>query len=555
MIILTKPNSKDEIKIELERASTINDVINENNIKPDNGFKFLGAIVDSELKNLDSEVHGDEKIKLLDISNSLGLRIYTSTLSMIYHMAQVKIFPERQSIIDSYIGSSIYVEDEHSIPFKHNELVMIEQEMQKIIDVDYPIKKEIWNREEAIEYFKKQGRLDKVKLIETNDMETVTLFRCNDYVDRFEGELTSSTGVVDKFKIKYYYPGLIIVFPGKGNNFDVNAEFEQKSLSKVFSDETDFAKIVGVNYVGEMNEIIQNGGARDLILISEAHMDKKFDNAVNEVLKDDAKRIVLISGPSSSGKTTTAQKLKIYFRMRGIDAVEISTDDYFVDREFTPRKPNGDYDFETIDAVDIHKLNQDIMHLIEYGEIDRVTFDFIEGKGIKTGEKIKLRSKDIIIIEGIHALNPMLSREIPERNKFKIYLSALTTMNIDALNRLFTTDVRFLRRMVRDIRTRGRDVSTSLSEWKNVREGEDKYVFPYQEEADVVINTSLLYEIAIIKKHALKLLKDVPKNDKNFVRATRLIETLNYFTSIDDDDLVPNTSILREFISGSVFDR
>lgn len=555
MIVLTKPNCKDEIKIDIKGVLSIKEIIEKNDIENKNGFKFLGAVVNSELKNLNHKLIGDENVKLLDISNSLGLRIYTSTLSMIFLMAQIKLFPERQSIIDSFIGSSIYVEDENSIPFKHNDLILIEEEMKKMIQADIPINKEVWAREDAINYFKKQGRFDKVKLIETNDMNEVLLFRCGDFVDRFEGELASSTGVIDEFKIKYYYPGLIIVFPSNNNGFNVENEKEQKSLSKVFSDETDFAKIVGVNYVGQMNEIIQNEGARDLILISEAHMDKKFDNAVEAVLKDDAMRVVLISGPSSSGKTTTAQKLKIYFKMRGIKAVEISTDDYFVDREHTPKKPNGEYDFETIEAVDIHKLNQDIMHLIEYGEIDRISFDFIEGKAKKTGEKIRLGSKDIIIIEGIHALNPILSREIPDRNKFKIYLSALTTMNIDALNRLSTTDVRFLRRMVRDVRTRGRNVSTSLAEWKNVRAGEDKYVFPFQEEADIVINTSLLYEIAIIKKHALSLLKNVPINDKNFVRASRLIKTLEYFTSIDDDELVPNTSILREFIGESVFDK
>ncbi len=554
IIKLTRPNCSEMMEFNLENKISILNLIKNNKIKNENGFNFLGAVVDSKLVNLNYELNGGERVRLIDISNSLGLRIYTSTLSMIYHMAQTKLFPQRQSIIDSYIGSSIYIEDELGNPFTHNDIVSIENEMNRIIKENILITKEIWSREDAVNYFKRQGRIDKVKLIETNDMKEVTLFRCGDYVDRFEGELANSTGDINDFLLKYYYPGLLIVFPSSNNNFDVDNEKEQESLSKVFSDETDFAKIVGVNYVGEMNEIIENKSERDLILISEAHMDKKFDNAVEQVLKDDAKRVVLISGPSSSGKTTTAQKLKIYFKMRGVNAVEISTDDYFIDREHTPKKANGDYDFESIYAVDIKKLNEDIMELIETGEIDRITFDFIEGRGKKTGEKIKLGERDIIIIEGIHALNPILSSEIPERNKFKIYLSALTTMNIDALNRLSTTDVRFLRRLVRDVRTRGRNVSTALAEWKNVREGEDKYVFPFQEEADVVINTSLLYEIAIIKKHALKLLKDVPDYDKNFVRANRLIDTLNYFKSIENDDIVPNTSILREFIGGSVFE-
>lgn len=534
---------------------SIKDLVKENNIKNESDFIFLGAIVDGRIKNLNYKLRGDENVILVDIANSLGTRVYTSTLILVYHMAQVKLFPERQSIIDSFIGSSIYVEEEFGIPFTQSDLKKIREEMLNIINSDIDITEEIWPREKAIKYFESQNRLDKVKLIETNNLKEVKLHRCGDYVDRFEGILAPSTGYIKDFELKYYYPGMLIVFPGNSNGYDAGNEKEQPSLIKVFSDETKFAKILGVNYVGQMNEMIASGKARDLILISEAHMDKKYDNTVSEVLKDEAKRIVLISGPSSSGKTTTAQKLKVYFAMRGVNTVEISTDDYFVERSLTPKKENGEYDFESIDAVDIHKLNQDIMQLIEGKEIDRISFDFIEGKTEKTGDKIKLGLRDIIIIEGIHALNPILSREIPERNIFKIYLSALTTMNIDALNRLSTTDVRFLRRMVRDVRTRGRDVSSALSEWKNVREGEDIYVFPYQEDADIVINTSLIYEIAAIKKHALSLLQSVPEDDNNFVRATRLIETLSYFNSIDDDDLIPNTSILREFIDGSVFDK
>ena len=554
-IKLRLPHNKNVNSIDITREMSIKELVKENNIKNESDFIFLGAIVDGRIKNLNYKLKGDENVILVDIANSLGTRVYTSTLILVYHMAQVKLFPDRQSIIDSFIGSSIYVEEEFGIPFTESDLNKIREEMQNIINSDIAITEEVWPREKAIKYFESQNRLDKVKLIETNNIKEVKLHRCGDYIDRFEGILAPSTGYIKDFELKYYYPGMLIVFPGNSNGYDARNEKEQPSLIKVFSDETKFAKILGVNYVGQMNEMIASGKARDLILISEAHMDKKYDNTVSEVLKDEAKRIVLISGPSSSGKTTTAQKLKVYFAMRGVNTVEISTDDYFVERSLTPKKENGEYDFESIDAVDIHKLNQDIMQLIEGKEIDRISFDFIEGKTEKTGDKIKLGPRDIIIIEGIHALNPILSREIPERNKFKIYLSALTTMNIDALNRLSTTDVRFLRRMVRDVRTRGRDVSSALSEWKNVREGEDIYVFPYQEDADIVINTSLIYEIAAIKKHALSLLQSVPEDDNNFVRATRLIETLSYFNSIDDDDLIPNTSILREFIDGSVFDK
>lgn len=545
-IELPKRDEIFSLKEEAYKDKTLEEIVDENF----KGEKILGAVLSGKVVNLDYIPQDGDLIKLVDIRNSIGLRLYTNSLIMIFRMAERKLFPNRLSIIDAFIGSTIYVEEE-SGGYHYEDIKAIDLEMKNIIASDYKIESEKYLKGEMLDLFKDEP--DKIKLINTADIKSEYLYRINEFVDRFDGELVNRTGLIDNYNLKYYYPGLLIEFPSASNDFDTKNEVEQPSLSKVFHDEHKFAKRIGVKYVGDLNEKILNKDVRELILVSESYMDDKIRQAAYEILNDPVKKIVLISGPSSSGKTTTAQKLKVALLKHGIKTVEISTDDYFVDREKTPRKPNGEYDFESIDAVDVHQLNSDIMKLIEFGEVDKMTFDFMEGKSIKTGEKYHLGDKDIIIIEGIHALNPKLSHELPERNKFKIYLSALTTMNIDALNRLSTTDVRFLRRMVRDVRTRGRNVSSSLDEWKNVRAGEDKYVFPYQEMADLTINTSLIYEIAIIKKHAMKLLEQVPKDDPNFVRVTRLKNMLSLFISIDEDELVPNTSILREFIGGSIF--
>ncbi|MDO5716883.1 MAG: nucleoside kinase [Tissierellia bacterium] len=521
----------------------------------ENYRQYMGAIVSNELVNLGYTPKDGDSIRLLDIKTTAGMRIYTNTLVMIFQMAQERLFPERRSIIHHHLGSAIYTETQNKIPFRYADVNAIEEEMRRIIKEDMPILKETIQNGDLLHLFEKEQRADKVKLYKTIDKTETTVYRVGEHMESFEGEVAPSTGFVDKFALKYYYPGILIPYPSKKKNYALDLEEEHPKLSKVFQDATKAAEIVGVSYVGDLNDIIRRGKARELILVSETFLDNKMDTIAKEIIADPAKRVVLISGPSSSGKTTFAQKLKVHLKISGVNTIEISTDDYFVRRSETPLKPDGSYDFETIDAVDIKSLNRDIMGLIEEGSIQRRSFDFIKGEPIFTDEVLHLGEKDIIIIEGIHALNPKLSRHIPNRNKFKIYLSALTTMNIDHSNRVSTTDARFIRRMVRDNRTRGRNVITSITEWKNVREGEDKYVFPFQEEAEILVDTSLDYELAVLKKHAMPLLKQVPKDSPHYVRAKRLMNMLEYFNSIEDDELLPNTSLLKEFIGGSVFDR
>lgn len=545
------PHEAKKVEVEYKNGESIVEIIKR---EFKNYKRFLGAVVNAELKSLYYKPKADDEIVLLDIENSLGLRIYTTSLSMIYAYAIKSLYPNMNTVIEHYVGSTIYTQKIGEEPFTIEEVKSIEKRMREIVKENIDIKMEKWNSEKAIDYYSKIKRDDVVKLLETSKAMDVNMYRMDNFLEKFEGVLVPSSEFIEKFELSYYYPGLLIRFPSSDKNFEIDIDEEEAKLAKTFQDHTKDAHIIGVNYVGELNDKILSGKSRDLILVSESFLDMRIRDIAIKIAEDSAKRVVLISGPSSSGKTTFAQKLKIALTMYGLNSIEISTDDYFVDRKMTPKNPDGTYDFETIDAVDIESLNRDIIKLIESGETEKRSFDFIEGKPIFTGEKHELGSSGIIIIEGIHALNPILSKYVPNRNKLKLYLSALTTMNIDSMNRLSTTDVRFLRRMVRDVRTRGRDVSTSLNEWENVRKGEDKYVFPFQEEADIMINTSLFYEIAVLKKHAMALLEKVPESDRNYVRANRLMDMLRYFVSIEDDAMIPNTSLIREFIGGSIFE-
>lgn len=545
------PHEAKKVEVEYKNGESIVEIIKR---EFKNYKRFLGAVVNAELKSLYYKPKADDEIVLLDIENSLGLRIYTTSLSMIYAYAIKSLYPNMNTVIEHYVGSTIYTQKIGEEPFTIEEVKSIEKRMREIVKENIDIKMEKWNSEKAIDYYSKIKRDDVVKLLETSKAMDVNMYRMGNFLEKFEGVLVPSSEFIEKFELSYYYPGLLIRFPSSDKNFEIDIDEEEAKLAKTFQDHTKDAHIIGVNYVGELNDKILSGKSRDLILVSESFLDMRIRDIAIKIAEDSAKRVVLISGPSSSGKTTFAQKLKIALTMYGLNSIEISTDDYFVDRKMTPKNPDGTYDFETIDAVDIESLNRDIIKLIESGETEKRSFDFIEGKPIFTGEKHELGSSGIIIIEGIHALNPILSKDVPNRNKLKLYLSALTTMNIDSMNRLSTTDVRFLRRMVRDVRTRGRDVSTSLNEWENVRKGEDKYVFPFQEEADIMINTSLFYEIAVLKKHAMALLEKVPESDRNYVRANRLMDMLRYFVSIEDDAMIPNISLIREFIGGSIFE-
>ena len=425
--------------------------------------------------------------------------------------------------------------------------------MWEIIRADYEIERTVFSKEEAIEIFEKYGYQDKVRLFRTIAKKEVSIYTIGSHVDSFHGYLAPSTGYIDEFRLKYYYPGALILFPSKKNNYDINNFVEQKKLAQVFEESSRWLDILDLAYVGSLNEKIQRGEIVDAIKVSEALHEKKIGQIADEICANKDNNIILIAGPSSSGKTTFAQRLAVQLRVNGKRPIAISLDDYFVDRDKTPLNPDGSYDFESLDAVNLEQLNIDLLKLLEGQSVELPKFNFITGKSEKSGRIVSVDEDHPIIIEGIHGLNPRLTYEITEKNKFKIYISALTQLNLDAHNRIATTDIRLIRRMVRDVKFRGNKPLRTFELWQGVRAGEERNIFPYQEEADVMFNSSLVYEMAVLKKYIAPLLKEIDNSSVYYSEARKLLRFLEYFLDIEDESAIPTNSLLREFIGGASF--
>lgn len=516
--------------------------------------KYLGARINNQIYHLRKKVKEDMYIKFLDIQEQDGYRIYSRTISAVFIMACKEIFPECTVKIEHFIGKGLYAELEEGKSISFKEIEAIKLKMKEIVERDIPIIREKVPAEEGIFLFNKFGHLDKIRLYNTLDNEEIQTYIIGDHIDGFHGYLAPSTGYVDVFDLKYYYPGAIILFPTRDSNNMLPEFREQKKLAKVFKDANEWANILDLGYVGSLNEKILNKDIDEVIRISEALHEKKIAQIADEICKDDDINIILIAGPSSSGKTTFAQRLAVHLKVNGKRPIAISVDDYFIDRESTPLNEKGEYDFESIEAVDLIRLNEDLVKLLEGEEIELPKYNFITGKSENSGVTIKVDKDHPIIVEGIHGLNPRLTTYIPEKNKFKIYISALTQLNIDAHNRISTTDTRLIRRMVRDNKYRGNDVFRTFELWKGVTKGEEINIFPYQEEADIMFDSALVYELSVLKKHITPLLEKVDNSSVYYSEARRLLKFLNYFHDIEKEEIIPPTSILREFIGGGSFD-
>ncbi|NLJ98867.1 MAG: nucleoside kinase [Tissierellia bacterium] len=423
--------------------------------------------------------------------------------------------------------------------------------MREIVEKDIPIIREEVLIEEAISLFEEHGHEDKIRLYNTLEDEKVQVYKIGDHLDRFHGYLAPTTGYVGIFDLKYYYPGAIILFPTTDSNNKLPKFKEQKKLAKVFKDAKEWANILDLAYVGSLNEKIINGEIGEVIRISEALHEKKIAQIADIICEDDDINMILIAGPSSSGKTTFAERLAIHLKVNGKRPIGISVDDYFVNREDTPLDENGEYDFESLEAIDLKQFNEDLVRLLEGEEIELPKYNFVKGIREKSGVKIKVDKDHPIIVEGIHGLNPKLAEYIPEKNKFKIYISALTQLNIDAHNRISTTDTRLIRRTVRDNKYRGNDIFRTFELWDSVTKGEKINIFPYQEEADIMFDSALVYELAVLKKHVVPLLQEIDSSSVYYSEARMLLKFLSYFRDIEDEDIIPPNSILREFIGGA----
>ena len=420
--------------------------------------------------------------------------------------------------------------------------------MRQIIELDYTIERTKYGREEAISIFEEIGYVDKVRLYNSIDREKFHIYKINQYIDAFHGYLAPSTGYVKMFQLKYYYPGVIILFPSKKNNYDMTDFTEQKKLAKIFKESNDWAEILDLSYVSSLNEKVNNNTIDDVIRVSEALHEKKIAKIADLICEDSDINIILIAGPTSSGKTTFANRLAVQLKVNGKRPIAISIDDYFVNREDSPLNEDGTFNFETIHSVDLELLNRDLTRLLEGEIIELPRFNFITGQREMSGVHIKVDKNHPIIVEGIHGLNPMLTSDIPEKNKYKIYISALTQLNIDAHNRIATTDTRLIRRMVRDVKYRGNGPLRTFELWDGVRSGEEKHIFPYQEEADIMFDSALVYELAVLKKYILPLLNEIENDSIYYSEAKKLIKFLQYFVDIVKEEDIPPTSLLREFI-------
>ncbi|KEJ04177.1 ATPase AAA [Clostridium botulinum A2B7 92] len=529
---------------------TLYDVVKENKLE-DNIPIVLGKI-DEEYYELTSTVKKEGVFTPVDITDSMGLKTYVRTLQFIFIKAVLDLYPESTVVIEHSLGKGLYGEIHKKLSLNEDDILKIKNKMNEIINKDIKIKKISVKKEKAIEIFKEYRMKDKVRLLSHIPHEEVKLYELDGRYDYFYGPMAYSTGAIKNFDIMYYDPGFILRYPREKDPFNIPEFVEYKKLTKIFRETEKWAKILDVGDVGALNDKVVYGEIKDIIRVSEALHEKKIANIADMIYDKENIKMVLISGPSSSGKTTFANRLGIQLRVNALIPVPISLDNYFVNREDTPKDENGDYDFESIDALDIDLFNEDLKHILNGEEVQIPTFNFKKGKREYDGKKIKLPKNGILIVEGIHGLNPILTRKIPDKNKFKIYISALTQLNIDNHNRVSTTDVRIIRRLVRDYLSRGYKGEETLKMWPSIKRGEDRNIFVFQENADVMFNSTIVYELCILKKYALAELNKIDKNSTVHYEATRLKSFLNFFKEVDMN-LVPGNSILREFIGGSCF--
>lgn len=537
---------------EVEEGTTAYDFIKENIDIPIDSV--MACKISNEVKSLETTFKRNCVFDVIDYTAADGSRIYVRGLTFIALKAFEEVFPELKVTVNYSLGHSVYFEAEDGSEITDEMISKVEKRMREIVEENLPFEKRILTIEEAKAFYSKDGRDDKLGLIDNRMKSHVSVYSCGETINYFYGVMPRSTGYLKYFDIMTYEKGFIVVYPRRSNPTKVNAIRNTKKLYTTFDEYDKLHKILNVSNVSELNAWIKSGRIADLIRISEALHEKKLANIADMIASDREKKIVLIAGPSSSGKTTFAQRLGIQLRVNGIEAVTLSMDNYFVNREDNPRDEEGNYDFECLEAIDVKLFNEQLTALLNGEEVSLPTFDFTTGTRQYLGNTAKLKENQVLVIEGIHGLNEKLTASIPRSKKFKIYISALTSLNIDDYNRISTTDSRLLRRMLRDSKYRNHPAIATLKMWPSVRRGEEKYIFPFQEEADVMFNSSLIYEIAVLKTYVEPLLACVDRNEPEFSEAKRLYEFLGYFLPIEKDD-IPINSIIREFIGGGCFYR
>ena len=548
MIKVFYKNTEYEIEKEISVYDFLKNIVNANM------ENILACKVFNEVKTLNFIIDRDCDVESIDFTTSDGNRIYVRGLVFIMLKAFEELYPQKKFIVNYALGHSLYCESTTDFIFTAEDIEKIKNRMQEIINDNMLIEKKVLTMEEAVHIYEKAGKADKLGLLETRMKSHVSMYTCGDTFNYFYGVMPISTGYMKYFDLVKYERGILLVYPRRFAPTQVERIEDSKKLYATFDEYDKIHKILGVENLASLNKIAKEGKAGELIRVSEALHEKKIANIADMIASDRNRRLVLIAGPSSSGKTTFAQRLGIQLKVNGIQTVTLSMDNYFVERTKTPRDENGNYDFECLEAIDLELFNEQLVALLNGEEVELPTFDFTDGTRKYLGNKAKLEANQVLVVEGIHGLNEKLTSAVPRQNKFKIYISALTTLNIDDCNRISTSDTRLLRRMLRDSKYRSHAPAATIKMWESVRRGEEKYIFPFQEEADAMFNSSLVYEIAVLKPYIEPLLASVEYDSPEFSEAKRLYEFLGYFITIEEKE-IPINSIIREFIGGGCFYR
>lgn len=527
-----------------------------------NGFNLampygpVSAKVNNKVESLDFRVYYNKDIEFLDITSSSGMRTYVRSLFFILVKAVEELYPQGSISLEHPISKGYFCKLHIDRTIGLDDVQRIKQKMQEIIAADIPYTRTESHTEEVVRLFEKRGMMDKARLLDTYGQLYSYYYQLGDTVDCYYSSLVPSTGYIRLFDIVKYYDGLLLRIPSRENPTKLEEVVKQEKMLEVFQEYHRWNQILGISTVGDLNVACNHGHATDLINVSEALQEKKIAQIADEITyrNQDGKRVklVLISGPSSSGKTTFSKRLSIQLMTNGLKPYPISLDDYFVNRNDTPLDENGKHDFESLYAVDLPFFEEQLTTLLNGGEVELPRYNFTTGKREMSGKKLRIDEHMILIIEGIHALNPALTPHIPNENKYKVYVSALTTILLDNHNYIPTTDNRLLRRIIRDYKYRNYSAEETIARWPSVRAGEEKWIFPYQENADAMFNSALLFELAVLKDYVEPVLRKVPNRCPEYSEAHRLLRFLNYFVSVQDKELPP-TSLLREFLGGSSF--
>lgn len=542
---------KSQKNLEIENRQKVIDIFKEEIKNSENNI--IACKCNNEVKSLNYEVEPEDKVELIDTTTRDGRRVYIRGLLYIMAKALYELYPKALLTVNYQLSDSMLCEIEN-MEITEEFIKKLSEKMNDIVKKDLEIKKIEMTKEEAIKFYEKEKTLRGILQLENKEKDEVSLYFCEEYYNYFYGVMPISTGYIKKFEVIKYHDGFLLRYPSKNSPNALDDYHETKKLLNTLDEYEDIHKTLGISTVYKLNKAISEGKAQDIISLAEALHEKKISDIADKIIERKNVKAILIAGPSSSGKTTFAKRLGIQLRLNGLKPVTISVDNYFVERKDNPKHSDGTYDFECIEAIDLKLFNEHLTKLLNGEEIDVPTFNFKTGNKEYHGEKMKLADDEVLVMEGIHCLNDKLTESIPKEQKYKIYISALTVLNIDYYNRISTTDTRLIRRIVRDYQFRSYSALHTLQTWLSVNKGEEKYIYPFQEEADSMFNTSLIYELCVLKKHAHPLLKEITNVSKEFSEAKNLYNLLNYFEDIPDE-LVPRNSLLREFIGGSIFEQ